>query len=142
MLWYSNHILCGTCNQIYTSPFQNVGHFNFFKFIVFVMHLDIIYIQIHNKIYESRKVKTAYILVHVFYSLMLCCFEAFAAHATKLLHVCSAANYGYLHSTSWFHILLCICLGPTTLDAQMHPEQHTPSPLLQRSTREIYIWIE
>ena len=127
--------------------------------------------------------------MHVCYSLMLCCFEAFVAPATKFLHACSAANYSYLHfhsvrlavaggwcwfvvrkirlagaglmwekntvgwlqqkrvfasccikPTSWFHILLCICLGLTTSDAQMHPTEHTPSCLLQRSTRNIFVW--
>ena len=43
-------------------PFQNVGRFGFSRFIVFAMHLNITYVQIHNKIYESRKVKTTYIL--------------------------------------------------------------------------------
>ena len=43
-------------------PFQNVGRFDFFRFIVFAMHLDITYVYVHSKIYESRKVKTTYIL--------------------------------------------------------------------------------
>ena len=43
-------------------PFQNVGRFGFFRFIVFAMHLDITYVYIHSKIYESKKVITTYIL--------------------------------------------------------------------------------
>ena len=43
-------------------PFQNVGRFGFSKFIVFTIHIDITYVKIHSKIYESKKVKTIYIL--------------------------------------------------------------------------------
>jgi hypothetical protein len=43
-------------------PFQNVVRFGFSRFIVFAMHLDITYVQVHIKIYESRKVKMTYIL--------------------------------------------------------------------------------
>ena len=43
-------------------PFQNICRFDFSKFIYFVMHLDIRYIQMHSKQYESKKTKTTYIL--------------------------------------------------------------------------------
>ena len=44
------------------SPFENISCFNFSRFILFVMHLDIIYVQIHNKMYKFKKIKTIYIL--------------------------------------------------------------------------------
>jgi len=43
-------------------PFQNVGRFDFFRFIYFAMYLDIYYISVLSKHYEFRKVKTTNIL--------------------------------------------------------------------------------
>jgi hypothetical protein len=44
--------------------FQNVCHF----FIdIIIIHLDIYYIQMHNNIYESRKIKTGYNLEQMEY---------------------------------------------------------------------------
>ena len=43
-------------------PFQNVGRFDFYRFIYFAMNLDIYYIEMHNKHYESKKTKMTYIL--------------------------------------------------------------------------------
>ena len=43
-------------------PFENVGRFGFSRFIMFAMHLNITYVQVHSKIYKSKKVKTTYIL--------------------------------------------------------------------------------
>ena len=43
-------------------PFQNLGRFDFFRFIYFVMYLDICYIYMYSKHYKSRKTKTTYIL--------------------------------------------------------------------------------
>ena len=48
-------------------PFQNVGRFDFFRFIYFAMYLDICYIYVHSKHYESRKAKTTYILERMEY---------------------------------------------------------------------------
>ena len=36
-------------------PFENVGRFCFSRFIIFAMHLDITYVHVHNKIYDSKK---------------------------------------------------------------------------------------
>jgi hypothetical protein len=35
-------------------------HFRFSRFIDVIMHLDIVYIEMHNIIYESSKVKMTY----------------------------------------------------------------------------------
>ena len=43
-------------------PFQNVGCFDFSRFIYFAMDLDICYIYMHSKHYKSKKAKTTYIL--------------------------------------------------------------------------------
>ena len=44
-------------------PFQNVDYFDFFKFIYFItMYLIICYIYMFRKYYESKKIKTTYIL--------------------------------------------------------------------------------
>ena len=40
----------------------NVGRFDFSRFIVFAKYLNITYVYIHSKIYESRNIKTTYIL--------------------------------------------------------------------------------
>ena len=45
-----------------TPSVQNVGCFDFSRFIYFVMYLDICYIKVHRKYYESKKAKTIYIL--------------------------------------------------------------------------------
>ena len=51
-------------------PFQNVGRFDFSRFIYFAMYLDICYIQMHSKHYESRKAKTTYILKRREYNIL------------------------------------------------------------------------
>ena len=51
-------------------PFQNVGRFGFSRFIVFAMHLNITYVEVYNKIYESKKIKTTYILKWRKYTLL------------------------------------------------------------------------
>ena len=43
-------------------PFQIVGYFSKSRCIIFMMHLDIVFIQVHSKIYLSRFVKTTYTL--------------------------------------------------------------------------------
>ena len=45
-----------------TNLFQTIGHFGFSRYIVFDMHLDIHYVEIHSKNYVSRKAKTTYSL--------------------------------------------------------------------------------
>jgi hypothetical protein len=44
-------------------PFQNADRFKIFRYIVFVIYLDIIYIQMYSKIYKSKKIKITYILL-------------------------------------------------------------------------------
>ena len=39
---------------------QIIKRFGIFRFIIFAMYLDITYIQVHSKSYESRKAKTSY----------------------------------------------------------------------------------
>ena len=48
--------------KLLLSPFQNVGRFDFSKFIYFAMYLNIYYIYMLSKHYESRKTKMTYIL--------------------------------------------------------------------------------
>ena len=50
---FDNHLL---------GLFQNLGRFDFSKYIVFVMCLDMTYIEMHSKMNVSRKIKTAYVL--------------------------------------------------------------------------------
>ena len=47
---------------VITPSIQNVGRFGFSRFIVFAKHLGISYVYIHSKIYESKNIKTTYIL--------------------------------------------------------------------------------
>ena len=50
---FNNHLL---------GLFQNINYFDFSRYIVFVMCLDMTYIEMHSKINVSRKVKMTYIL--------------------------------------------------------------------------------
>jgi hypothetical protein len=43
-------------------PFQNVGYFCIFRFIVFGIYLHILYVYMHSKSYRPKKVKTNCIL--------------------------------------------------------------------------------
>jgi hypothetical protein len=52
-IWYPK-------NNLY-SFFQIVCRFGFSRCIVFAMHLDIVYVYMHNNIYDPRKAKTIYI---------------------------------------------------------------------------------
>jgi len=45
------------CNLLSTPSVSKCSRFGFFRFIVFAMNLDITYVYVHSKIYESRKVK-------------------------------------------------------------------------------------
>lgn len=38
-------------------PYQIIDYFDFYKYIVFIMHLAIRYVQIHREYYVSRKIK-------------------------------------------------------------------------------------
>ena len=49
-------------DYIVLSSFQNIGCFDFSRFIYFAMYLDICYILMYSKHYKSRKTKMTYIL--------------------------------------------------------------------------------
>ena len=47
-------------SYILLPPIQIIGRFSFFRNLVFAMHLDICYVYIDSKSYESINVKTSY----------------------------------------------------------------------------------
>ena len=55
-----NEINSDICCYDVLPPFQIIRHFDFSRYIVFAMHLDIHYVKIRSKINVSRKAKTSY----------------------------------------------------------------------------------
>ena len=49
-----------SCQTHLLPPFKFIGRFDFSRYKTFIMYLDILYIQVHNKIYVPTNSKTAY----------------------------------------------------------------------------------
>jgi hypothetical protein len=76
-------IVFSICLRV-NSPFQIINHLGFPRYIIFIMHLYILYFSVYSKSYESKKPKMTYNLEWREYLAILHSHDSFVARPLPL----------------------------------------------------------